>query len=246
MNGEKYKLIMAIIDLVKSLMIGGVTRLPIITGLSLLAIDKWEVAVFALQLIFKKTDVDTPGVDLGVPGWAGIIMIFGGILLHLYLARRSWCRKNEEEITIFFQNYSTLQAAQFQGELHRLFGMPDVSITAAKNVLAHKDNQRRAFELFRKCSAYVKEDGAWLALCSKWHRLFYCLGSLFALLIFIYALLCLVTAVAEFAQPGVLHSGKYAGEIMIALVLTNLIGLFVLIGDLKRRGTALTLMSMRP
>ncbi|WP_374583168.1 hypothetical protein [Pseudoduganella sp.] len=246
MAGGNKQYFTEILELVRAIVVGNVARVPIMTGLSLVTIDRWDVIVFALQLLFGKANADVPGVDLGLLGWMGALFLMIGVALHLWLAMHASRLKNAEAVTNFFANYRTLSQPEFQGQLKALFGMGNVSSAAARNVLAHPDNQNGAFDYFRVCHPYVRADGNWLALHSKWHVLLYRLGNLFALLILFNFFLCVVAAVAEFGQAGLLGSGNRRGAVVAALALANLVGLFILKQDLSRRGHAMTLLKMRP
>lgn len=230
-----------ITDRVLTYLTGSLARPLLAAGVSLLSIDKLDVYVFALQLLFGAKDIAAPNADIGISGIVGIFLILAVALNYIGSGLLVNRKKKEQERVDFLSNFATLGQAELQSKLATLFGAKNSSLSTALTVLKHPSQQSRAVDLYRICHFDVKQDGLWLALNSKSHKGRYWLLSLFSVFVALSVLMYLLAAVKEFVYPGVFGAGEDAKYVFFMLSVVNLIGLFMLAVDLKRMGTAITL-----
>ncbi|MGF6207970.1 hypothetical protein ABH906_003976 [Pseudomonas frederiksbergensis] len=231
-----------VLDRVLNFIFGTVSSRLMLVGIGLMSYNLKDVLVYAIQtVILKKNDAQPPGNSIGWMEGLGLLVFAIGLLIPLYHWLISSRKNLQADRLIFKQTYLQMSVPQLQDECERLYGIKNADTQAIRTVLGHPTNVNGAIALFQFGYMNVIYHAPWFRLRDKWFKFRYNVGFLIWILFPVHIALCLLLGALELYNPGLLNSGPYAGQTFIALAILESIGAYLIFGDLKRMGRAITL-----
>ncbi|MGI3094375.1 hypothetical protein ACRTEP_23375 [Vibrio diabolicus] len=214
-------------------------------GMTFFSISLFDVAIFYIEGVQMNKDISAPGDVMKWNHYAGFLFIALGFGIYLYKYMLESKKENEERLLSFLLNYKELNNTELQAQFKALFNVECSNVSALRIVLDDQENQRGAVRLYRWCHLNVEPHNDWLILKGKFLTIRYFIGNVVLFLSIMLVLTTLFFCVLEFIQPGITNSGEYALRIYMASIFAMFIGCYVLMDELKKFGTAFTLVKKK-
>lgn len=211
-------------------------------GVGLMSFGSKEIFLYAFQtLVLKKTDAVPPGVAFG---WLELLG-FAVFLIGIFIPFFNWLATSKKNLagerTSFKETFGQLSDVRLQDEIERLYGVKDADVPSIKAILGHPTNVNFALSLFQLCYRNVVYKSPWFSLRDRFFKIRYNLGFLFWMLLPLHAIASLMMVGLEIYAPGILDSGPHAARFFFALAVLDCLGAWLIIIDLRKMGTAITL-----
>lgn len=211
-------------------------------GVGLMSFGMTDIIIYSIEaVVLKKTNVTPPGDTFGWLEGLGLFTFFVGLVIPLL----TWILNSKNKIlagkTEFKEKFREFSDAKLQDEIERLYSIKNADIPSIKAILNHPYNVNKAISLFQSCQFNVVYQYPWFSLKDSLFKLRYNLGFIFWLLLPLYSLACLFMAMVEYIHPGISDSGPHAAIFFFAISMANLLGAALIMQDLKKMGTAITL-----
>lgn len=236
------------LDRLLNFVFGTVSSRLMALGVGLMSFGSKDIVLYAFQTaVLKQTNATPPGSAFGWLESIGLAVLAIGIIIPFYNWISTSKKNLAEERTNFKETFKQLSDVRLQDEIERLYGIKGADVPAIKTVLSHPTNVNYALSLFQICYLNVVYQPPWFSLRDRFFKLRYNLGFLFWLLLPLHAAACLLMSCVEFYAPGILRSGPYAAQAFFAIALLDFVGAWLIMADLKKMGTAITLVEkVRP
>ncbi|MBH3440980.1 hypothetical protein [Pseudomonas luteola] len=230
------------LDRLLSFVFGTASSRLIALGVGLMSFGSKDIVLYAFQTaVLKQTKTTPPGSAFGWLEFIGLAVFAIGIIIPFY----NWISTSKKNLaverTTFKETFRQLSDVRLQDEIERLYGVKGADVPAIKAVLGHPTNVNVALSLFQSCYLNVVYQPPWFSLRDRFFKLRYNLGFLFWLLLPLHAVACLLMSGVEFYAPGILKSGPYAAQAFFGIALLDCVGAWLIMADLKKMGTAITL-----
>lgn len=233
------------LDRLLNFVFGTASSRLIALGVGLMSFGSKDILLYAFQTaVLKQNNVTPPGSAFGWLESIGFTVFAAGIIIPLYNWISNSKKNIAEERTNLKETFRELSDVRLQDEIERLYGIKGADVPSIKAILGHPTNVNFALSLFQLCYVNVVYQSPWFSLRDRFFKLRYNLGFLFWLLLPFHAIACLLMAGVEFYAPGVLNSGPYAAHFFFGIALLDCVGAWLIMTDLKKMGTAITLVEM--
>lgn len=211
-------------------------------GVGLMSFGSMDIVLYAFQtVVLKQTNAAPPGSAFGWLESIGLTVFAIGIFIPFYNWISTSKKNLEEERTNFKETFRQLSDVRLQDKFEELYGVKGADAPSIKTVLGHPTNVNYALRLFQSCYLNVVYEPPWFSLRDRFFKLRYNLGFLFWLLLPLHAIACSLLASVELYVPGILKSGPHAAPAFIGIALLDCVGAWLIMIDLKKMGTAITL-----
>lgn len=235
-----------VLDRIINALFGTLSSRLIFSGLGLLTFGFWDVIVFAWETKVLDRNVAPPGGDMGWAECLGVILLILGIAMAVTKSIIAFFVSRADDLAErkinLLESYHDLSPVRLQHELWKVYKIRNPDTDVSRRVLAHPTNKMGVMDLFKKCHLNVKcNEGKWLDLKGWAFKFRYWIGFLFFITILILCGSTLILASFEYASPGISSSGPHAFEAYLGLFFLIFLSNCYIFSDLKKMGTAITL-----
>jgi hypothetical protein len=230
-----------LLDRFINFLFGTISSRLITIGVSFLTFGMWDVLVFAFEAKILDRNVDAPGSSFGWSEGLGIALLLLGLFISFIKYWRSKSDKFSDRRVKLLEEFHDISNTRLQEEALKVFNIRSPDVYALRLVLSHPTNQMGAILLFQYCHLNVERHENWFSLKGRFFKARYNLGFILWIFFPILAIFSLLLAVMERSSPGVTSSGQNAWIAYSLICLLVIASATLMFGELKKMGTAVTL-----